>query len=94
VSVIITRVLPLLAFLGVAAWAPEVAACPVCLSATDGTREAYYGTTALLMVLPPLLFGSIVYWLYRAARARERLEREHEHTEPRLPVHPASLGPR
>ncbi len=74
-SVIVERALSLLLVSGIVAWAGVAAACPVCLSATDGTREAYYGTTALLMVLPPLLLGSIVYWVYRAARARERLER-------------------
>jgi hypothetical protein len=71
-----------------------VEACAVCLSATDGTREAYYGTTALLMAFPFLLSGSIVAWLYRASRARSRLERESEATETGHLVHsdPAEPG--
>jgi uncharacterized membrane protein len=45
-------------------------ACAVCLSATDQTREAYYGTTVLLMLLPMLIIGVLGFWLRRAARAQ------------------------
>jgi hypothetical protein len=50
-------------------------ACAVCLSYTDGKREAYYGTTALLMLLPFGLFGAILLWLRRAARRSARADR-------------------
>jgi hypothetical protein len=50
-------------------------ACAVCLSYTDGTREAYYGTTALLMLLPFGLLGAILLWLRRAARRSARAGR-------------------
>lgn len=48
-------------------------ACSVCVSATDETRQAYYVTTVLMMLLPFLLLGGLGYWLRRvavAARAR------------------------
>jgi hypothetical protein len=67
------------------AWARTATACAVCLSATDQTRNAYYGTTALLVVLPLLLLGGIGLWLYRAAQ-RERRRRA-IHLE-----HPAGEG--
>lgn len=70
-----------------AAWPQMAAACAVCLSATDGTREAYYGTTALLIAFPLLLVGSITAWLYRAYRLQARLEREPGDPEARLAVH-------
>lgn len=55
--------------LGVAgvAWARVVEACSVCVSATDGTREAYYGTTALMMLVPFAALAVIAFWLRRAA---------------------------
>jgi hypothetical protein len=50
------------------AWARTATACAVCLSATDQTRDAYWATTALLVLLPPLLVGAMAIWLRRAAR--------------------------
>jgi hypothetical protein len=44
------------------------AACSVCFSATDAAREAYYSTTAFMIVLPIGLVASIGVWLYRASR--------------------------
>jgi uncharacterized membrane protein len=50
-------------------------ACSVCVSATEETRQAYYVTTVLMMLLPFLLLGGLGYWLRRAARAeRARVE--------------------
>lgn len=56
-----------------AAWsiltgARVAAACSVCFSATDAAREAYYSTTAFMIVLPIGLVASIGVWLYRASR--------------------------
>lgn len=65
------------AALGTAAWlaglasARAASACASCFTATEGTREAYYGTTILLIALPAVLVVSIVVWLRRAARRAE-----------------------
>ncbi len=50
-----------------------VAACAMCVSASDQARTAYYATTALLAFLPFVLFGAIVYGLRRVARAQDAL---------------------
>ena len=52
----------------VALWAGGAEACSVCNSATDETREAYYITTAIMMALPFILLGALVFWLVRASR--------------------------
>jgi len=51
----------------IATWARGAEACSVCLSATEETREAYYLTTVLMMLLPFVLLGALVYWLRKAA---------------------------
>lgn len=51
----------------IATWARSAEACSVCLSATDETREAYYLTTVVMMSLPFVLLGALVYWLRKAA---------------------------
>ena len=51
-------------------------ACSSCLSAAEGTREAYYGTTLLLIVVPFLSLGILVLWLRRAAQRAERARLE------------------
>jgi hypothetical protein len=56
---------------GVMAMARAAGACPMCLSGTDEGRQAYYATTALLIVVPVALWGSIGFWLYRAVRRRD-----------------------
>jgi hypothetical protein len=48
--------------------ASDVAACSSCFSATEATRQAYDGTTLLLLVLPFALAGALGLWLRRAAR--------------------------
>jgi hypothetical protein len=48
--------------------APDAAACSSCFTATEATRQAYYGTTLLLIVLPFALVGALGLWLRRAAR--------------------------
>ncbi len=50
------------------AGARVAAACSVCFSATDAAREAYYSTTAFMILLPIALVASIGVWLYRASR--------------------------
>jgi hypothetical protein len=57
--------------LGVMAIPPAAGACPMCLSGTDEGRQAYYATTALLIVVPIALWGSIGFWIYRAVRRRD-----------------------
>jgi hypothetical protein len=51
-------------------------ACSSCLSAAEGTREAYYGTTLLLIVVPFATLGLLIFWLRRAAQRAERARRE------------------
>jgi hypothetical protein len=61
------------AFAATVGWTELAAACSVCLSATDETREAYYATTALLAVLPFALVGGIALWLrHYALRSARR----------------------
>ena len=48
--------------------APDAGACSSCFTATEATRQAYYGTTLLLIVLPFALAGALGLWLRRAAR--------------------------
>jgi hypothetical protein len=55
------------------AWTRSAEACSVCLSATDETREAYYVTTVLMMLLPFVLLGALVYWLRKAAGRGEEV---------------------
>jgi hypothetical protein len=55
----------------VIAWPEVAAACGVCMSAQDGTREAYYGTTVLLILVPAIALGAIGWWLSRAAKRRQ-----------------------
>jgi len=51
----------------IATWTQSAEACSVCLSATEGTREAYYLTTVLLTLLPFVFLGALLYWLRKAA---------------------------
>jgi cytochrome c oxidase assembly protein subunit 15 len=43
-------------------------ACSVCISATEETRMAYYGTTVLLILLPLALLATLGGWLWWLAR--------------------------
>ncbi|MFQ5697178.1 MAG: hypothetical protein ACE5IL_02710 [Myxococcota bacterium] len=47
-------------------------ACAVCFSASDETRDAFLGTTVFLTVLPLLMIGGLVLWLWRRALRAER----------------------
>lgn len=49
-------------------------ACSVCFSALEETRTAFVNTTVFLSVLPPLLVGGFVWWLWRRGRALRQLE--------------------
>lgn len=40
-------------------------ACSVCFTGREGFMEAFYATTAMLILLPPMLLGSIGYYIYR-----------------------------
>ncbi|OGG94274.1 MAG: hypothetical protein A2508_02985 [Candidatus Lambdaproteobacteria bacterium RIFOXYD12_FULL_49_8] len=53
-------------------------ACSVCFSGREDFLEAFYVTTALLIVLPPTLLGSIIYFIRRRIKqvhAENQLER-------------------
>jgi len=43
-------------------------ACSVCATATDEARYAYYGTTALLSLLPLCMVGGIIYYIIKKSR--------------------------
>ena len=52
-------------------------ACSVCFSGKEDFLEAFYFTTALLIVLPPTLLASFIYMLRRyikKAHAEAQLE--------------------
>jgi len=55
----------------IATWTQSAEACGVCFSATEETREAYYVTTVLLMLLPFVLLGALLFWLRKAAGRRD-----------------------
>jgi len=55
----------------IATWAQSAEACGVCLSATEATREAYYLTTAVMMLLPFVFLGALLYWLRRETGRRD-----------------------
>lgn len=53
----------------------QVLACPVCSPGRDdATRQAFFDTTIFLSLLPLAMFGGIVYWVARRARAVEAPE--------------------
>ncbi len=51
--------------------ADNAAACSVCYSSTPETRWAYYGTTALMALVPLFSVAGVALWLRRAARAQK-----------------------
>ena len=55
----------------IATWTQTAEACSVCFSATEATREAYYLSTAFMMLFPFVLLGALLYWLRRAASRRD-----------------------
>ena len=60
------------------AGAPRAAgACAVCLgSQSDLARQAFFGTTMLLTLLPLALIGGLIWWIRRRARQLESEERQ------------------
>lgn len=54
---LITATLPLQAF-----------ACSVCFSGKEDFLEAFYLTTAMLIVLPPSILGTVIYFIRRAVK--------------------------
>lgn len=49
-----------------------VLGCPVCgADKDDAARQAFFDTTIFLSLLPLAMFGALVYWLVRRARAAE-----------------------
>jgi hypothetical protein len=49
-----------------------VLACPVCgADKDDRARQAFFDTTIFLSLLPLAMFGGVVYWFVRRARAAE-----------------------
>ena len=60
----------------------EVAACAVCFSAKEESRQAFLATTALLTLLPLGMVGGAGMWLRsRARRADEEDIAGPEHVE-------------
>ena len=43
-------------------------ACSVCNVTSDEARWAYYGTTALLTLLPLAMIGGVVYYIAKKSR--------------------------
>ena len=44
-------------------------ACAVCFDATSQARDAFFGTTILLSLMPLAMIGGLVYWIWRRAKA-------------------------
>ncbi len=58
--------------LGLAAMLPGRAlACPICFSGKADVLPAYFGTAALLSLLPLALLGGILLWFRRHMKARD-----------------------
>jgi hypothetical protein len=55
---------------GAVFWPHAASACGSCFLESELTRQAYYGTTILMIAVPLLVAASIGGWLYRAARRR------------------------
>jgi peptidoglycan/LPS O-acetylase OafA/YrhL len=64
------------ALFAVAILSGAAAACPVCFSATDQNRMAFFGTTVLLSLLPLGMVAGGVLYLRR--RARQLGEETHD----------------
>ena len=48
----------------------QVLACPVCSPGRDdATQKAFFSMTIFMTLLPLTMFGGIVYWFVRRARA-------------------------
>jgi hypothetical protein len=70
----LTRVSLLIGALGgIACFLPSAAlACPNCFSSTnEGVLKTYYLTAALLTLLPLVMIGGFVTWLYRRSKQAE-----------------------
>jgi hypothetical protein len=48
--------------------ASQVYACPVCGVGRDGTTSAYLMTAALMSIVPLVMAGAIIYYLFRQAK--------------------------
>lgn len=70
-------------------------ACAVCAPGqNDPAQSGFLIGTALLSVLPLLLIGSVVFWLFRRARRMEREETPHPaSTSQPIPLRPAPARP-
>jgi hypothetical protein len=67
------RILPLW-FLLMAPHIPSQAyACPVCGVGRDGTTSAYLMTAALMSIVPLVMAGAIVYYLFRQVKQGQAL---------------------
>jgi hypothetical protein len=53
----------------------QALACPVCSPARDdATQQAFFSMTIFMTLLPLTMFGGVVYWFIRRARAIEARE--------------------
>jgi len=53
----------------------QLFACSVCFTGREDFLDAFYVTTALLILLPPSVIGSIIYYVRKQVKAA-RLEEE------------------
>ena len=59
-------------------------ACSVCFDATAANRAAFISTTVFLSVLPLLLIGGLIGWLWRRSRAIQQNAPERRPERPTL----------
>ena len=55
-----------------AAFPLQTFACSVCFSGREDFLGAFYLTTAMLIVLPPTLLGSIIYFLRKKIKSAQQ----------------------
>jgi hypothetical protein len=63
------RILAMIALLAAASMPARAFACSVCFAGRENTMLAFYGTAALLTLLPLTLFTVIALWLRRRIRS-------------------------
>jgi hypothetical protein len=64
------RLGPVVLAAAAASWPQAAIACGSCFLESELTRQAYYGTTILMIAVPLLIAAGIGAWLYRATRRR------------------------
>ncbi|HKP56208.1 MAG TPA: hypothetical protein VJV78_05800 [Polyangiales bacterium] len=49
-----------------------VHACPMCFNGSDKNSSAFLYGSLMLMIVPTVTIGSLLYWAYRRYRANEQ----------------------